>query len=283
MKKYSFFFSALLLLFTACQSDSTSATNENTPGETTTAAQYDCRVTLDQFKQIDQLVSLMQSVDAWGDDDALDSIAFLNDSIEVKLRALLDCAATEVLAINPESFDHLYYTQSSDGLIRNFYWYANNGGTWQEMRGIYQYFPKDLTAKVSRTRSFAGATRFYKLQSKEPMFLGFGADKMCSTCILEYAQVFSFKNDTLHIDDIAMLESRMGDILKFEFDPTSQTLEYIVAIDDLNQDWASDKPKQKLSSLNIAAEDLPEGWEPMDAEDVVVQSFVFDGQQFKEK
>ena len=255
---------------------------KNEPSSPPAVIDYGCEVSQAQLMEVDSLVGVMQNIDAWGDDTALDSIADMNDLIYAELKQILNCGAVEKLNLNSETFERLYYAQTPDGRIRNFNWYANNGGTWMEMRRIYQYYPQPHKAKTTETESLAGATRFYQLKSDEPMYIGFGADKMCSSCIVEYASLFSFKNDTLHIEDALFLEARMGDILKFEFDPVTQTLDYAVLIDDLNQDWAAEKPKKKIKDAGLDLSDM-EAWEPTEDDEVVMGSLVFDGKGFVEQ
>lgn len=275
MKINNFLFLVTLGLL-SCQNNPTDSSSED-------EASYNCEVTKVQLESVDSLVTVMNELDPWGSDSVLDSIAMLNDSIEKKLNALLQCGAVETLNINSETFDNLYYAQTPDGRIRNFHWYANNGGTWQEMRRIYQYYPKPKQAKTTTVDYFAGATRFFQLKSDEPMYLGMGIDKTCSTCLVEYADLFSFHADTLKIDNIASLESRMGDLISFDFDTTTQTLHYVMIVDDMNEDWAVDKPKQKFKDLNIELGDEYEGYEPEPNSDVVVGSLVFNGKAFVEK
>ena len=240
---------------------------------------YNCEVNKAQLMTVDSIVGIMQNINAWGDDAALDSISNFNDEIEKQLIQLLGCAAVETLDLNSESFENLNYAQSPDGRIRNFHWYANNGGTWQEMRRVYQYYPQPHVAKTTKADFFAGATRFFQLKSDEPMYLGMGVDKTCSTCMVEYADLFSFHADTLRTENIVALESRMGDLVKFDFDPATQTLHYVLIIDDMNEDWTADMPKQKLSSLNLNLEDY-EAYEPDADAEVVVGKMVFDGKKF---
>lgn len=269
-------FPILCLFIFSCKNEPSTTPAALTPFD------YGCETSKAQLMAVDSLVAVMQKIDAWGEDSALDSISDLNDLIYSELKKLLDCGAVEKLDIHTETFEHLYYTQTADGRVRNFNWYANNGGTWQEMRQIYQYYPQPHIAKTTASESLAGATRFFQLKSDQPMYLGFGADKMCSTCMAEYASVFSFKNDTLHVENIIFLEARMGDILNFEFDPATQTLNYTVLIDDLNQDWATDKNKQKIKDVELDLSDF-EGWEPTGEDEVVIGKMVFDGKVFVEQ
>ncbi len=274
--KYLLFLPALA--FGACQNNPSDSADNAATGE----ANYNCEISMAQLSAVDSLVAAMNDLDPWGEDAILDSIANLNDTIEQQLTDLLDCAAVETLDLSNDSFNSLYYAQTPDGRIRNFHWYANNGGTWQEMRRIYQYYPKPHVARVTDVDYFAGATRFFQLKSEEPMYLGMGIDKTCSTCLVEYADLFSFQADTLKIDNVASLESRMGDLIKFDFDTLSQTLHYVMIVDDMNEDWAMDKPKRKLKDLNIVLGDEYEGYEPDPNSDVVVGSFVFNGKRFVE-
>ena len=272
--KYTLFLA--VMAFVACK--------DNPPSEPgIDEVTYDCQSDKAQFVAVDSLVAVMQTIDAWGDDASLDSISNLNDSIEQRLKRLLNCAAVETLDLNTASFENLYYAQTPDGRIRNFHWYANNGGTWQEMRRIYQYYPQPHVAKVTEVDYFAGATRFFKLKSDEPMYLGMGLDKTCSTCIIEYADLFSFHTDTLRTENIATMESRMGDLVTFEFDTTTQSLNYVMIVDDMNEDWTKDMPKQKFKDMNIELGDEYEGFEPEPDAEVVVGSFVFDGKKFVKK
>jgi hypothetical protein len=275
MKINNFFFLVIMGLL-SCQNNPADSSSED-------EGSYNCEVTKAQFQSVDSLVTVMNDLDPWGSDTVLDSIATLNDSIEKRLTNLLQCGAVETLDINSETFDNLYYAQTPDGRIRNFHWYANNGGTWQEMRRIYQYYPKPKQAKTTTVDYFAGATRFFQLKSEEPMYLGMGIDKTCSTCLVEYADLFSFQADTLKIDNVASLESRMGDLISFDFDSTTQTLHYVMIVDDMNEDWAVDKPKQKFKDLNIELGDEYEGYEPDPNSDVVMGSLVFNGKAFVEK
>ncbi|MEO1259277.1 MAG: hypothetical protein AAFZ15_10800 [Bacteroidota bacterium] len=265
------------VVFFACNSKPSSPPSE--PAAPDSPA-YNCEVTKAQFLQLDSLVATMQDIDAWGDDAALDSIAELNDAIAARLQKLLACAAVETLDLSGDAFERLYYAQTEDGRIRNFNWYANNGGTWQEMRRIYQYYPRPKVAKATETDYYAGATRFFTLKSDQPMYLGLGADKVCSTCMVEYATLFSFEADTLRRDEVVTLESRMGNLVKFEFDPATQTLKYIMVVDDLNEGWTQDMPKQKWSDLNLDLGNEYEGYEPEADAEVVMGSFVFDGKGF---
>ncbi len=270
MKIQHFFSCCLILLAFSCQ---------NTPNEPTEDQQFDygCEVTLAQLLEVDTIVGIMQGISAWGEESALDSIGDLNQEIESKLTELLACAAVEKLELEGV-FENLNYAQTADGRIRNFYWYANNGGTWQEMRRIYQYYPKPHVAKTSETDFFAGGTTFHKLKSDKSMYLGFGFDKTCSTCAVDYAILFSFEGDSLNMENVAAVESRMGDLLRFELDTATQTLHFAFVVDDMNQDWAEDFSKYKFGDLNFKMED--EGWEPEPDADVVVDSLVFDGKEF---
>lgn len=256
---------------------------KNEPSPPSSSPTYNCEVTKAQLLQVDTIVGIMQEVNAWGDDAALDSIAELNDTIASRLQALLACAAIETLDLNSVDFENLYYAQTEDGRIRNFNWYANNGGTWQEMRRIYQYYPQPQVAKTTGIDYFAGATNFYTLKSESPMYLGFGADKTCSTCMVEYATLFSFEADTLRRDEVLTLESRMGDLVKFEFDPATQTINYVMIVDDLNEDFTKDLPKQKWSDLDIQLDEEYEGYEPEEDAEVVMGAMVFNGKGFVSK
>ncbi len=244
---------------------------------------YNCEVNKAQFLAVDSLVGVMQNIDPWGDDPALDSIADLNVEIEKQLTQLLACAAVETLDLDVSLFENLDYIQTDDGRIRNFNWYANNGGTWQEMRRIYQYYPQPYVAKVTAVDHFTGAKTFYKLKSDPPMYLGIGYDRTCSTCSADYADLFSFQADTMRIENVVSFESRMGDLVQFDFDPKTKTLNYVMLIDDMNEDWARDMPKQKFSDLNIELGDDYEGWQPEAEAEAVVGSFVFSGEGFVEQ
>ena len=268
------FLPLLCIAFVACNS------NPSTPTADPPVAEYNCKVNKSQFMQVDSLVATMQGIDAWGNDAALDSIADLNEEIAAQLQELLSCAAVETLDLNGDAFERLYYAQTEDGRIRNFNWYANNGGTWQEMRRIYQYYPQPKVAKTTGADSYAGATRFFTLKSEKPMYLGLGADKTCSTCIIEYATLFSFDADTLRRDEVVTLESRMGDLVEFEFDPATQTLNYVMIVDDLNEKWTQNMPKQKWRDLDMDLGAEYEGYEPEADADVVVGAMAFDGKGF---
>ena len=268
----------LVIAFFSCENNKPDSPSAD-PGEVV----YSCEVTKAQFLVIDTLVGVMQNIDPWGNDPALDSIADLNTEIERQLTELLACAATETLDIDVSWFENLDYVQTEDGRIRNFNWYANNGGTWQEMRRIYQYFPKDHVANVTEVDHFTGAKTFYQLKSDPPMYLGIGYDKTCSTCLADYADLFSFEADTMRIESVASFESRMGDLLQFDFDEKTNTLNYVMLIDDMNEDWARDMPKQKFSDLNFELGDDYEGWEPEPEAEAVVGAFVFDGERFVAK
>ncbi len=275
MKINYLFFAATLLFFSACENKPPAEKEEP-------ATIYDCEVSKAQLLEIDTLVATMQAISAWGETESLDSISELNEVITAELTELLSCAAVEQLNLT-DAFENLGYTQTRDGHIRNFNWYANNGGTWYEMRSIYQYYPNPHEAKTTEVDYFAGANKFYRLKTEKPMYLGFGFDRTCSTCGADYALLFSFQADTLNIQNVMSLESRLGNLLKFEFDTTSQTLHYAVVIDDMNQDWAADFTKYKFSELNIKLDNEHEGWQPEPGADVVVDSLVFDGKGFGEE
>ncbi len=272
MKINLLFFAAAVFLFFACENTSTEQKGEP-------ATTYGCEVSKSQLLGVDSLIADMQAINAWGKTESFDSIAELNGAITAKLQELLSCAAAEQLDL-AGAFENLGYAQTQDGRIRNFNWYANNGGTWYEMRSIYQYYPKPHEAKTTEVDYFAGANRFYRLKAEQPMYLGFGFDRTCSTCGADYALLFSFEADTLNIQNVLSIESRLGDLLRFEFDTVSQTLHFAVALDDMNQDWAAGFTKYKFSDLDIELDDAHEGWQPETGAEVVVDSLVFDGEGF---
>ena len=151
------------------------------------------------------------------------------------------------------------------------------------MRRIYQYYPQPHVAKTTGVESLAGATRFFTLSQDPPMYLGLGADKTCSTCLVEYASLFAFNADTLQEKEVVTLEYRMGDLLDFNYDPASRTLSYTMVVDDLNEDWARTLPKKKFRDMDIELDESYEGMEPEGDAEVVTAAYVFDGKRFVKK
>jgi len=271
--------SILLLLFFACKNKPTGQSKDPNPEP---VHEYGCEVTKAQLLGVDTLVGVMQGIDAWGADESLDSIANINDQVASELKALLGCAALEQVDLSG-TFRNLNFSQTPDGRIRNFNWYANNGGTWQEMHSIYQYFPEPHLAKTTNVEFFAAADSFQQLKAEKPMYLGFGGDRTCSTCLADYADLFSFEADTLKAENVLSIESRMGDLLKFEFDSLTQTLHFAVVVDDMNEEFTESYKKYTFGDLDLKLEEGEETWQPETNAKVVVDSLVFDGTEFVKK
>lgn len=241
---------------------------------------YGCKVTLDQFKAVDQMVGGLYAISPF-EESAFDSIEMLNSEIGRQLESLLACAASQELNL-AGTLENLSYSQTEDGRIRNFNWYTNNGGTWQIFNCVYQYFLDETTAKTKFVGMSGGAQRFFQLSAEPPTYLGFGAEKTCSTCAAEYADLFSFKNDTLHLETVMGFDSRMGSVLDFDFNLETKTLHYAVALDDLNEDLKEEYQTYPVSELNLEGVDLEMLMAGEDAV-AIVDSLVWDGGKFVEK
>lgn len=240
----------------------------------------DCEAALSELQAIDQLVKQLYALSPF-EESAIDSISTMNEQVAAQLQAVLACPASRQLDLT-DAFNNLGYTQTDDGRIRNFSWYTNNGGTWQMFNCVYQYFPNEKTAKTVFVESMGGAGRFFQLNAEPPVYLGFGVEKTCSTCFDEYAELFSFRNDTLHIETVIGFSNRMGSMVDFDFDETTKTLHFTVAIDDMNEELKEKYPTYPISELGLDPEDL-EMMMMGDDEDVVaiVDSLVWDGRKFK--
>lgn len=85
------------------------------------------------------------------------------------------------------------------------------------------------------------------------------------------------------------LDARMGSIMHFDYDEKSKVIHFIMAKDDINEEWFEDYENYPLSKLNLD-EEIRENLDgEMIAEMIelgtvaIVDSMVWDGKTFVEK
>ena len=154
--------------------------------------------------------------------------------------------------------DFLGITHSNDKRLWFFSWAENANGTFKGGPTIIQYRtkankPKIILDEFNDTESSrfnsngAGYPDIIKLKSNKDVYLCLGDILGCSTCCSRIALVIELKNDSINFDypafpktyrydskaSLLMLHSRCGDIIKFEYDPISQSISYDYYPDDL--------------------------------------------------
>jgi hypothetical protein len=153
--------------------------------------------------------------------------------------------------------EYLNITISEDKRLGIFSWYDNNGGTWSIYDNVIFYKTaandfkthKDLTLENNPNSyypSSAKCKKIYKLKStnNKDLYLCIWSSSGCSTCCAQIASVIeitdnsilfeypAFTNSNLEkVSDIT-IDSRCGDIEKFEFNPSSEIISYRYLVDD---------------------------------------------------
>lgn len=237
-----------------------------------------CDASVERFQSVDALVAGLYDLSPF-EEAQMDSIFVLNDQIADSLYAVLSCAAGRETQLEG-ALGQLGFVESEDGRIRAFSWYGNNGGTFQEFSTLYQYFPEDGEVGVEAVNFSSGVASFVSLPADHPTYLGFAQERTCSTCVSEYAQVFTLREDSLSIATPAAFDARMAGILDFRYAPQTGTIHFAVALDDLNDQLRDEYEVVRLAESGIQDVDLEMLMNGADSE-VVMGSLVWDGEQFR--
>jgi hypothetical protein len=153
--------------------------------------------------------------------------------------------------------EYLNITISEDKRLGIYSWYANNGGTWSMYDNVISYKTstnsfkthKDLTVESNPNSyypSSAKCKKIYKLKStnNKDLYLCLWSSSGCSTCCAQIATVIEIKTDGINFAYPAFInsnpdllssltiDSRCGDIEKFEFNAKTLTLSYRYLVDD---------------------------------------------------
>ena len=112
----------------------------------------------------------------------------------------------------------------------------------------------------------ASFSKIYKLPSNsKDLYLCIGEEMICGTCLHEIASVVELKGDTINFnypafiehgenEDISscfVLDARIGDIEKFEYNPVTKTLSFVYLTDDTTPILQQKNKKQKRITGNL--------------------------------
>lgn len=153
--------------------------------------------------------------------------------------------------------EYLNISISEDKRLGIFSWYDNNGGTWSIYDNVIYYKTstnifrthKDLTLESNPNSyypSSAKCKKIYKLKStnNKDLYLCLWSSSGCSTCCAQIATVIEINADGINFEYPAFInsnpdllssltiDSRCGDIEKFEFNAKTLTLSYRYLVDD---------------------------------------------------
>ena len=220
--------------------------------------------------------------------DAFDDISNVNDEISICLSEILttpEIVNKDLDSLLDHSF--LGKVHSIDNRLWIFTWYENTGGSWKSNLNLLHYRTKSNKPKVvyesindennttelkDNKEIFSNGSWFekiYKLKTKnKDLYLCMGNGISCNTCIYETAFVIELKDDGINLNYPAfpkimpeghilndeyngsyyILDARMYDIEKFEFEPKSQIFTIVYLTDDITP-IRSDVQKRISSKL----------------------------------
>jgi hypothetical protein len=221
--------------------------------------------------QVDSLKAALDRVDTLDPlnqevDNIYDTISTVHAEIWRRLEAIL--MSPLLMTFDLDSLlkhPGLSIARSKDKRLWIFSWYENTGGSFHSSLNLVYYRTASNKPKVRRP-AYEDATEqggiddglyslglgygtIYQLKSGgKNLYLCLGGARTCNTCIVDVATVVELTRDGINFDYPAfidgreekiirytssfLLESRIGSVEYFKFDPKTQTLSFRYTTDD---------------------------------------------------